>query len=145
MQEFSSRITDIQNKLGAGEYGPADQFAKTKELNVLLEKSQRFEDKYIKAVELEEEYAFNVSQAPKSKILHFIEYTYVTFKSNQTPKKVLELFVKEPTSQKIMRRIFCIDDEIKDNVELEDQNLDCSRTVDPDQVLWNNIGFSIGE
>ena len=44
----------------------------------------------------------------------------MTFKSNQTPRRALELFVKEPTSQKIMRRIFCIDDEIKDNVELED-------------------------
>ena len=44
-----------------------------------------------------------------------------------------------------MRRIFCIDDEIKDNVEFGEQNLDCQPTVDPDQILWNNIGFSIQE
>lgn len=83
--------------------------------------------------------------APKNKIIHFIEYTYVTFKSNQTPNKALELFVKEPTSSKLMRRIFCIDDEIKDNLEFGEQNLDCQPTVDPDQILWNNIGFSIQE
>tara|TARA_B110000285_G_scaffold209591_1_gene250705 strand:- start:180 stop:587 length:408 start_codon:yes stop_codon:yes gene_type:complete len=111
----------------------------------LLEKSGRFEDRYAKACELEEEYAFNVPAAPKNKIIHFIEYTYVTFKSNQTPKKALELFVKEPTSSKIIRRILCINDDIKDNVELDEQVLDCGHTVDPDQVLWNNIGFSIQE
>ena len=74
-----------------------------------------------------------------------VEYVYVTFKSNQTPKKNFELFVAEPTYSKIVRRIFCIDDEIKDNVEFCDQQLTVQPTVDPDQVLWDNIGFSISD
>jgi hypothetical protein len=53
--------------------------------------------------------------------------------------------VIEKTSSKIMRRIFCIDDEIKDNIELEDRPLEVLPTVDPDQILWDNIGFSISE
>jgi hypothetical protein len=44
-----------------------------------------------------------------------------------------------------MRRIFCIDDEIKDNIELDSKQLEVLPTVDPDQVLWNNIGFSVSE
>lgn len=44
-----------------------------------------------------------------------------------------------------MRRLFCIDDEIKDSIELEDRPLEVFPTVDPDQVLWDNIGFSISE
>jgi hypothetical protein len=44
-----------------------------------------------------------------------------------------------------MRRIFCIDDEIKDNIELEDTPLEILVTVDPDQLLWDNIGFTFTE
>jgi hypothetical protein len=72
-----------------------------------------------------------------------VEYVYISFKSNQTPKKVHELFVIEPTSSKILRRIFCIDDSVKDNIELEDQQLKVQPTFDPDQILWNNIGYSL--
>jgi hypothetical protein len=72
-----------------------------------------------------------------------VEYIFISFKSNQTPKKVLELFVVEPTSSKIIRRIFCIDDSVKDNIEMEDQQLEVLTTVDPDQILWNNIGYSV--
>ena len=69
----------------------------------------------------------------------------MTFKSNQAPAKARELFIKEPAHSKAARRIFCIEDEVKDNLELEEQDLDVDTTVDPDQVLWNNIGFSIQE
>lgn len=72
------------------------------------------------AIELEEKWAFNVSSCPANKLLHFVEYTYVTFKSNQAPAKAIELFVKEPATSKFARMIFCIEDEIKDNVELEE-------------------------
>ena len=65
LQEFSDTIETIQKKLAGNEYGPADQFAKTKELGTLLEKSERFEDRYTKACQLEEEYAFNVPAAPR--------------------------------------------------------------------------------
>ena len=44
-----------------------------------------------------------------------------------------------------MRRIFCIDDEIKDNIELDSKQLEVLPTVDPDQVLWHNIGYSISD
>lgn len=58
---------------------------------------------------------------------------------------MLELFEVEPTSSKIVRRIFCIEDKVKDNVELEDQSLEVLRTVDPDQILWDNIGYTISD
>ena len=29
-----------------------------------------------------------------------------------------------------------------DTIEFEDQNLEVQLTVDPDQILWNNIGFT---
>mgnify|MGYP006091859185 FL=1 len=69
---------------------------------------------------LEEQYAFNVSEAPKSKILRLVEYTYVTFKSNQAPAEVLRLFQREPTRSKLIRRLLCIEDAVKDSIELED-------------------------
>lgn len=111
----------------------------------LMEKYERFESRYLLAIELEEKWAFNVSSCPATKLLHFVEYTYVTFKSNQAPAKAIELFAREPTTSKFGRKLFCIEDEIKDNVELEEQMLEVERTVDPDQVIWNNIGFSIEE
>ena len=58
---------------------------------------------------------------------------------------MLELFEVEPTSSKIVRRIFCIKDKVKDNVELEDQSLEVLATVDPDQILWDNIGYTISD
>ena len=111
----------------------------------LIEKYERFESRYLLAIELEEKWAFNVSSCPANKLLHFVEYTYVTFKSNQAPAKAIELFEREPTTSKFGRKLFCIEYEIKDNVELEEQMLEVGRTVDPDQVIWNNIGFSIEE
>lgn len=92
----------------------------SKEKKTINEKYERFENRYLLALELEEKYAFNVSSCPANKILRFVEYTYVTFKSNQAPKKAIELFVKETTHSKLARRIFCIEDETKDNVELGD-------------------------
>ena len=84
----------------------------------------------------------NLSTCPKNKILHQIEYCYITFKSNQAPKNTRNIFVVEETASKIVRRICCIDDPIRDDIELEDQNLIVEPTVDPDQILWNNIGFT---
>ena len=62
----------------------------------------------MEAIELEEKYAFNPTTAPSNKLIRKVEYTYITFKSNQSPKKALELFVKEPTTSKVARRICCI-------------------------------------
>jgi hypothetical protein len=40
--------------------------------------------------------------------------------------------VKEPTTSKVARRICCIYDEVKDNIEFESQILNVTKTVDPD-------------
>ena len=50
-------------------------------------------------------------------------YISVTFKSNQAPRKTLGIFVKEEMVSKILRRTCCIEDPIRDTVEMEDQNL----------------------
>ena len=99
---------------------PADRFARDKELSEKKEKYYRFRDKYLESVMLEEKYAFNPSIAPSNQLLDRVEYTYITFKSNQAPKKALEVFIMEPTTSKVARRICCIEDEVKDNVEFED-------------------------
>jgi ketopantoate reductase len=105
---------------------------KSKELEKLNEKLKKLEEKYIDECKQEEKNALHVSIAPKDQLLDHIDYVFVTFKSNQTPAKVKELFVIEKTSSKILRRIFCIDDDIKDNIELEDKALEVLPTVDPD-------------
>ena len=117
-------------------------YEQSKELEIIKEKIGRYEEKYIEAIDLEKYYAMNLAICPKNKLLHKIEYCYVTFKSNQAPKKMIGIFVKEETVSKIMRRMFCIDDPIRDTVEMDDQNLVVQLTVDPDQILWNNIGFT---
>jgi hypothetical protein len=76
----------------------------------LKEKFGRFKERYTDALEAEEIYAFNPQTAPKDKVLHSIEYAYVTFKSNQAPRKTLSMFVKETTSSKVMRRFCFIED-----------------------------------
>lgn len=101
-------MNELNQIIGQGDLTPGDTFAKTNELNINKEKYERFRARYLESIELEEVYAFNPSTAPKSKLIEHIEYTYVTFKSNQAPKKALSLFVKEGTSNKIMRRICCI-------------------------------------
>ena len=95
-------------------------WSKTKELAKLSEKIEKLEIKYKEAVKLEFKNALSVSTAPKWQLFDMVEYIYITFKSNQTPKVVQELFVIEPVSSKIIRRIFCIDDKVKDNVEMSD-------------------------
>jgi hypothetical protein len=141
--EFKASVDEINRKKANGEYSPGEMWSKTKELAKLTEKIDKLEIKYKEAVKLEFKNALSVSTAPKWQLFDMVEYIYISFKSNQTPKIVKELFVSEPTSSKIIRRIFCIDDKIKDNVELDDQQLEVLPTVDPDQILWNNIGYSI--
>ena len=131
--------------MAAGQYSPGEMWAKTKEMKKLNEKIDKLEQKYKDSVKLEFKNALSVSTAPKWQLFEMVEYVYITFKSNQTPEKVLELFVVEPTSSKIVRRIFCIEDKVKDNVEMEDQSLEVLPTVDPDQILWDNIGYTISD
>ena len=145
LQEFERRVREINNKINAGDYSAGELYNRTNELKTISERVQRLFEKYKIAVEQEEKNALNVSIAPKWQLLEMVEYVYITFKSNQTPKMNFELFEAEPTYSKIMRRIFCIDDEIKDNVEYDNQQLEVQPTVDPDQVLWDNIGFSIAD
>lgn len=123
MQEFERRVRDIKNRMNAGEYSALELYNRTNELQSIEERQHRLREKYKAAVAQEEKNALAVSIAPKWQLLDMVEYVYITFKSNQTPKKNFELFVAEPTFSKIIRRIFCIDDEIKDNVEYDDQQL----------------------
>ena len=121
IQDFMRRVIEINNKINAGDYSAGELYNRTIELKNIEERIQKLREKYKIAVALEEKIALTVSIAPAWQLLEMIEYTYVTFKSNQTPKKNFELFVAESTYSKILRRILCIEDEIKDNVEFEEQ------------------------
>ena len=141
--ELKGIVDEINRKKANGGYSPGELWAKSKELKKCQERIEKLEIKYKEAVKQEFKNALTVSTAPKWQLYDMVEYIYISFKSNQTPKKVKELFVVEPTSSKIVRRIFCIDDAVKDNIELADQQLEVLPTVDPDQILWNNIGYSV--
>jgi hypothetical protein len=113
-------VDEINRKKANGEYSPGELWSKSKELAKCTERIAKLEVKYKEAVALEFKNALSVSTAPKWQLFDMVEYVYISFKSNQTPKKVKEIFVIEPTSSKIIRRIFCIDDKVKDNVEMTD-------------------------
>ena len=63
-------------------------WSKTKELAKLTEKIEKLEIKYKEAVKLEFKNALSVSTAPKWQLYDMVEYIFITFKSNQTPKVV---------------------------------------------------------
>ena len=48
-------------------------------------------EKYQEAVREEEKYASNVAIAPKSALLDYVDFVYIVFKNNESPKKVLKL------------------------------------------------------
>ena len=82
LQDLTQKKNQIEQGLKSGHYSPAEMFQNTKELDTVMEKIKRYEEKYIEAIDLEKFYAMNLSQCPKNKIIHEIEYCYVTFKTN---------------------------------------------------------------
>ena len=96
------------------------------------EKFSRVLEKYQEAVREEEKYASNVAIAPKSALLDYVDFVYIVFKNNESPKKVLKLVQQEPTVSVLCRRCLFLDDEIKDNLDLDEQYLNVHKTVEPD-------------
>ena len=96
------------------------------------DKFSRVLEKYLQAVKDEEKYASNVAIAPKSALLQYVDFVYVVFKNNESPKKVLKLIQQEPTVSVLCRRCLFLDDEIKDKLELDEQYLCVHETVEPD-------------
>jgi hypothetical protein len=85
-------IDEINRKKANGEYSPGELWAKAKELEKCNERVTKYETKYKEAVALEFKNALSVNTAPKWQLYEMVEYVYVSFKSNQTPSKVKELF-----------------------------------------------------
>ena len=98
-------------------------FQANKEIGKLEEKIGRLNEKYDEAIALELKNGQNPSLVPKKLLMTDLEYVYVTLKRNAEVNLVLDMFVKEPEASRFMRKICCVEDEIKDNVEFEDQNL----------------------
>lgn len=58
----------------------------------------------------------------------------MVFKNNEAPEECLTQFKKEPTVSVICRRCLFLEDPIKDYLELDDQYLNVTATVEPDQI-----------
>lgn len=66
----------------------------------------------------------------------------MTFKSTETKSLALQHFKREPVASKFLRKLCCIKDQIMDNVAFDEQSLEVTETVEPDQILWRNMGRS---
>lgn len=97
------------------------------------------DEKFEEAIALELKNGQNPSLIPKKLLLTDLEYAYVTLRQNAEVQQVLDLFVKEPEASKFMRKMCCVQDEIKDNVEFADQQLNIAKTIEPDQINWMNM------
>lgn len=114
-------------------------FQAGKDILKLQEKIERLNEKYKETIELELKNGQNPSLIPKKLLMTELEYVYVTLKRNAELKQVYNLFVKEPNASRLLRKICCVKDEIKDNVEFEDQTLQIEPTIEPDQINWMNM------
>ena len=75
-------------------------------------------------------------------MLEQIESIFVTLKSNKEMEKVYEMFVRENNASRLIRKICCVEDEVLDHVEFEEQPLKVEETIEPDQINWMNFQIS---
>lgn len=123
MEDIKNQIQDIKQNINAGNYGTYQLFSKNKEIQKLEQKYERLNEKHFEAIKEEKKNAQNPTLVPKQLLLQEIEYVFVTLKTNLYIGQVLEMFVKENNASYIIRKCCCIDDEVLDNVEFDDQSL----------------------
>lgn len=54
-------------------------------------------------------------------------------------KEVMEMFEHENKASRLIRKVCCVEDEVLDHIEFEDQQLDVNPTIEPDQINWMNF------
>lgn len=133
------RIKELNEGISTGQFSAYGMFKATKEMTPLQEKIDRLHIRYDEAVQLELKNGQNPSLVPKKLLTTNLEYIYVTLRRNAEVKKVLSLFVKEPNTSRLIRRLLCITDQIKDSIQFDNQDLVIEPAIEPDQINWMNM------
>lgn len=69
----------------------------------------------------------------------------MTLRSNSDIKTVLSMFQIETGASRLIRKMCCIEDEIKDNIKMEEHQLAIQPTVEPDQINWYNMEITLND
>ena len=92
MEKIHHELTEIKNRIASKGLRPAELFDKTQRAEILDEKIQRLEEKYLEACLIEEINSKNPAIAPKRMLLEKVDYIFVTFKSTDTANLALKHF-----------------------------------------------------
>lgn len=107
------------------------------------EKIERMRERYNEIIIDELAKGQNPTIIPKQLMIDKIETVFVTLKSNKDMKKIYEMFVRENNASRLIRKLCCVEDEVLDHVEFEDQALQIEGTIEPDQINWMNYQISL--
>lgn len=79
----------------------------------------------------------------KAKFVPEIDYVWVTFRNNLAPDAVMEKFEMVHPMTILCRKLLMIKIEKAD--EYDDQELNVTRTIEPDQIIWKNLDRSLAD
>jgi hypothetical protein len=113
-----------------------------KEEKALREKLSKLEKKYRAMIKADKNTTFAQVKINKADFVPFIDYAWVTFKSNKTPDLVLKR--SKVVSPFILFLKWCCLDQKEDDIEeFDDQELSITKADEPDQIKWENLKKSI--
>mmetsp|Transcript_24596 Transcript_24596/g.38192 ORF Transcript_24596/g.38192 Transcript_24596/m.38192 type:complete len:146 (-) Transcript_24596:2569-3006(-) len=88
----------------------------------------------------------NTQMLPKSKRVSEIQYVFVIFKNCETRNVVLEQLEAENNVVKFLKQFFCIaTKKTKDSQFLMGKKIQVEPIIEPDEILWENLSFSMEE
>lgn len=112
-------MNDVNSKINSGLLSYKDLAACDKLLAKLKVKILRFKEKYDLIMEIEAQQNKPVIHISKHAFNPGIDYIWVVFKNNETPKIVYKLHEKEHPVALMCKTLLCIQDEQADNSSFE--------------------------
>lgn len=73
-----------------------------------------------------------------------IDYIFVTFKNNESIEQTTDVFEKESGASKFFRCLFCIKSKQQQKKEFLKQELTVEESIEPDEIIWENLSFTAG-
>lgn len=73
-----------------------------------------------------------------------IDYIFVTFKNNESIEQTTDVFEKESGASKFFRCLFCIKSKQQQKKEFLRQELTVEESIEPDEIIWENLSFTAG-